>query len=396
MLRPQLLIDLRHGRLYRGVDDCAPSCRHPNATRGTARGSSMRRLTLWIATALAVPIAAFVAFSATASGSAPAAYGVNTGSCPSPSGNAVVQTVPMPGQPGFMLLTRNTLWVTIAAQRVGGRGRIVRLDARSGRVQRTYLLPVDPYRMAYGFGSLWVAGATTRQTRRYEGAVLRIDAQSGRLVRVIRGPRPLGTKLAATSKAIWVEGLDIVPRGHPERAGVRFVHRIDPRRNAVVRWVRLRSSTVVDLLGDGDALWASGWGGLVKLSDSGRLLFEQRFGGSGWAMTRTPGAVWVAEPWFGEPLHRRQNRPARRLLKVSISGSPRITVIELEAQPGDVSAASGVVWLGIDGLARLRAGETPPTVTRVPVDVAPNRIEAFPGGAWVNEWRRSRNLFKIC
>jgi hypothetical protein len=350
----------------------------------------------WIVAAIAVTtltVALAVVLSATANNSVPTAQQARAGLCPSPSGARVVKTVPMPGQPGFMLLQQNALWVAIAGTRIGGPGSILRLDARSGRVLQTYRLPFNPYRLAVGFGSLWVTGEVRRETRRLDGTVLRIDTRSGRLASVIRGPKLLGASIAATSDGIWVGGGDVVPRGHPERAGVRWVYKIDPRQNAVVRRVRM-PITQIDLVGDGSAVWVTGWGGVVKLSSSGRLLRLQRFGGSGWSMTLTPGAVWVGEPWFGG-LDRRQDRPARRLLKVSTSGPHRLTVIELERQPGDVSAAGGIVWVGINGLARLAAGGAPPALERVPVDVAPNRIEAFPGGAWVDELR-SRNLSKIC
>jgi hypothetical protein len=197
-----------------------------------------------------------------------------------------------------------------------------------------------------------------------------------------------------TADGIWVGGGDIVPMGHPEQAGVRYVYKIDPRRNAVVRQVRM-PITQIDILGDGSSVWVTGWGGAVKLSSSGRLLREQRFGGSGWSMALTPEALWVAEPWYGGPLDRRQDRPARRLLKIARKGPHRVTIVELERQPGDVAAAAGVVWIGSAGLGRIDAAATPPNLKNVPVDVDPNRIEAFPGGVWVNE-QRSTNLSKIC
>jgi hypothetical protein len=294
-----------------------------------------------------------------------------------------------------MLLGKKTLWVAIAAPRPLGRGWVGRVDARSGRLLGTVRLPVSPYQLAYGFGSLWVTGETDDE--RYRG-VLRIDPRSGRVLAVIRSSRPqVGSKLAATSDAIWVNGADIFPKGHEEKAGVRYVYKIDPRRNAIVRRVRLASTTTIALLGEGTSLWATGWGAVVKLSTSGRVLFEQRFGGSGWSIARTRGAVWVAEPWFGGPLDRRQNRPSRRVLKIATSGPQRVTVIELPGQPGGVSAAVDVVWLSAVGLplARLDARATPPIVTEVTVNLKPSWIEAFPGGVWVAELGRNR-VSKIC
>jgi len=296
----------------------------------------------------------------------------------------------MPGRPGFLLLAKNTLWVAIASARPSGRGALVRIDARSGRVQRIFRLPVNPYQLAFGFGSLWVTGETTN--RRYQGRLLRIDPSTGRVLRLIRGPQTLGAKIATTSDAVWIGGADIFPHGHSERAGVRFVYKIDPRRNAVVRRVRLPAqATVIDLQGDGRSLWSAGWWGVVKLSAAGRVLFVQRIDGSGWSLAQTPGAVWVAQPFFGSRPVRRQDRPARRLLRIATSGARRISVMELQTQPGHVSSAAGVVWVTANGgLARIDLAEMPPTLTTVPVDFSPNYHVPFAGGLWVSDLRANR------
>jgi hypothetical protein len=314
--------------------------------------------------------------------------------CPSASGATVVTRARVPGRPRFLFLKGNDLWVAVAAPRVFGRGWVARVDARSGRLERVLRLPVDPDQLAVGFGSLWVTGATNEQ--RYRG-VLRIDPRSGRVLRVVRGPRALGSKLATTSRAVWVGGADIYPKGHSEKAGVRFVYEIDPRRNAVVRSVRLPGqATVISLVGDGSSLWSVGWWGVVKLSASGRVLFRHPIDGSGWSLALTPGVVWVAQPWLGERPVRRQDRPARRLLRIPVAAPSRATVVELETQPGGVSAAAGVVWVGGDGrLARLDAAQVPPTLTSVPLSLTPTYHVAVPGGAWIAE-RDANRVSKIC
>jgi hypothetical protein len=337
----------------------------------------------WIAFGLAL----LVAGAATASGSRPAG-------CPSSDGASVVTRARLPGRPGFLLLKGNDLWVAIAARTASGRGAVARVDSRSGRIERVFRVPLDPYQLAVGFGSLWVTGATNDP--RYRG-VLRVDLGSGRVVRVIRGPRALGSKLATTSSAVWVGGADVYAKGHPERAGVRFVYEIDPRRDTVVRRVRLPGqATVIALRGEGRSLWSVGWWGVVKLSASGRVLFRYPIDGSGWSLALTPGVVWVAQPWLGERPVRRQDSPARRLLRIPTAAPSRATVVELQTQPGGVSAAAGVVWVGANaGLARLDAAQLPPVLAAVPVDVKPNFHVAFPGGVWVSELHASR-VSKIC
>jgi hypothetical protein len=267
------------------------------------------------------------------------------------------------------------------------------VDARSGKLERTIRLPLDPYQFAVGFGSLWVTGYAT--DRRYT-SLLRIDPRSGRVIAIIRGPAVLGSKLAATADAVWIGGADIFPKGHSERAGVRFLYKVDPRRNVVVRRVKLPgAATVVALVGQGRTVWATGWWGVAQVSASGRILFHQSFAGSGWSMALTPGAVWVAEPWFGTRPVRKQNRPARRLLRIATSGPLRTTVIDLPTQPGAVSAAAGVVWVTAGGIARIDAADTSPIVHSMPIDITPNYHVAFPGGVWISELDESR-LSQVC
>ena len=341
----------------------------------------------WVGLALSIA-------SATVAGAGAASRSPASTACPTANGPAVVAMVRVPGRPGLLLPKGNDLWVTIAAPRASGRGAVARVDARSGRLERVLRLPIDPYRLAVGFGSLWVTGAT--DDRRYRG-VLRVDPRSGRVVRVIRGPRALGSSLAATSRAVWVGGADIYPKGHPEKAGVRFVYEIDPRRNAVVRRVRLPGqATVIALVGAGSSLWSVGWWGVVKLSASGRVLFRHPIDGSGWSLALTPGVVWVAQPWLGERPVRRQDRPARRLLRIPVAAPSRETVVELQNQPGGVSAAGGVVWVGGNGqLERLSAANPQPNPASVRLKLNPTYHAAFPGGVWVAE-RDTNRVSKIC
>ena len=300
----------------------------------------------------------------------------------------------MPGRPGFLLLANGDLWVAIGAPRPNGRGNIARVDANTGKVQRIIHLPVNPYQMAFGFGSLWLTGETTN--RKYRG-LLRLDPNTGRVLHVIRGPKELGSKIATTLDAVWIGGADIYPQGHSERARVRFVYKIDPLRNSVVRRVQLPAqATVIDLAGSGHSLWSAGWWGVSKLSASGHVLFRQPINGSGWSLAVTPKAVWVAQPWFGTRPVRRQNRPAKRLLRIALSGRPRVSTIDLQTPPGGVSAAGGTVWVSANGgLARIDATEVPPTLSQTLVDLIPSYQEAFVGGLWVSHLHANR-VSKIC
>ena len=316
------------------------------------------------------------------------------GQCAGAAQPGVAFTIRLPGKPGPMLLSKQTLWVGIHGPRAWAPGRLVAFDTRSGRVRRTFRLPVDPDRVVAGFGSLWITGEGI--DRRYRG-VIRLDPRSGRVLSVIRGAKQLGTALATTKSAVWVGGPDIYPKGHPEKAGVYFVYKLDPGRNAVARRFRLRS-TVIDLAGRGASLWITGWYAVAKLSESGRVLFRQPIAGSGWSIAPTRDGVWVAHTFHGT----RRDRPpppARRLLRIRPGATPRVAVLELDESPWEVSAAGDVAWVALGEysheIVRVRDARAPASPTAVRIPGVVHGIQAAPDGVWVAQVTPNQ-LSRVC
>jgi hypothetical protein len=301
-----------------------------------------------------------------------------------------------------------TLWVAIAGQHNPRTGAILRggalaaVDIKTGNLSRRLRLPIDPTELAVGFGSVWVLGNPMKRRPR---GLLRIDPRTGRVIAAVAMPRGW-SRIAATTDAVWVGGGDITPGrprrpGVPERTSVRFVYKIDPRRNAIVQRVLLPGGmTVLDLDAEGTSLWAGGWWGVAELSNAGRVLFHAAYGGAGWSMARTRGVVWVTLPWTGRPYQRRQDNAhrAQQLLRVSTSSrTSRPKAIELSHWPGGVEAAGGTVWLGGgDVLARVDDSVSPPTVVPTGVAVRPTAMEPFAGGVWIAELTKRRLTKVVC
>jgi hypothetical protein len=351
----------------------------------------MRRTAGSLAVLAAAALAAALATGASPPGDTHAQ--VPLGRCSDGAAPAVAFSVPLPGPPGQMLLSKGTLWVAIEPARWGRPGRLLAFEASSGRLRRTIPVPVSPMRFVAAFGSLWLTGAGGGG--RYSG-VLRLDPRSGRVLRVIRGAQPLGSALAATTRGVWVGGADTFPQGHEERSGVYFVYEIDPRRGTVVRRVRLRS-TVIDLVGDGPALWVTGWLAVPKLSEAGRVLFRQAIIGSGWSIARAGEGVWVTHTFNGSRRDRNPP-PARELYRIRESSKPHLTRIPLEESPWAVSAAGGVAWVAAGRASHevLWLDDTrTPSPTAVRVSGLVRGVQAAARGAWVAQLRPSQ-LSRIC
>ncbi len=329
------------------------------------------------------PLVACAALVAPASG-AQTALG---GSCPTPSGGAVVRTLSLPGPPQQVLARGDTLWVTL--RRPGGRGRVVRLSARTGRVQRSFWLEGVPARLAYGFGSLWIPQEIRGKPG---GTLVRLDPRSGRVVAEIRAPAPrlFGTTVTVTPTTVWIGGSDT-------RLDTSSIFVVDPRRNVVVRRLGVTATTVVALAARGRAVWVSGWESIVKLSPTGRLLFRQRIGGVAFSIGVARDGVWGAQQLLGHKYTKPQP-PARRLVRVTTS--PRgLTVVPLDATPGVVAAAAGAAWVVFvpDQHRRviLRVSGAPPAPETVTVRGFPGAIAPAPDGVWVAE-HDPNELSNVC
>ena len=287
-----------------------------------------------------------------------------------------------------MVVVNKTLWIASGSPRAGGPGTLLRVDASSGRVQRALPLAGDPWSVRFGFGSLWLTGVGGG----FDGAVMRIDPRSGEVLSVIRGPRRFGGRLTTTSDAVWVGGND------DRKTLARTVFKIDPSRNAVTRSVQLKATTVVALAGEGRSLWATGWGAVVKLSSSGRVLFQQRIDGVGWSIAPAPGGVWVARPFLGTS-RSNQAFPAHQLLRVRTEEPRGPAIVELTAQPAGVVVAGGAAWV-VGGFSSAGPREVLRTdgsgaTTGVAVRGTPGLIAASPDGVWVAGQDPSE-LSKIC
>jgi hypothetical protein len=308
---------------------------------------------------------------------------------------AVALTVRLRRRPGPMLLAGRTLWVGLQGVRPGRPGRLLQVEARTGRIRRSFSLPVDPLRLASGFGSLWLTGQGG--DRRYAG-VLRLDPRSGRVTAIVRRREGLGTALTTTAHAVWVGGPDRYPRNHPERSGVYFVYKIDPQTNAVVRRFRLRS-TVIDLAGAGRSLWITGWYAVAKLRESGRVLLRQPIRGSAWSIARAGDGVWAAHTFYGTRRTPGVPPPARELFRIREASKPRLTVVALDESPWEVSAAGGVVWVALGeyshDVERFGDSQPPMSLARVPIPGIVHGLQATRDGAWVSQLAPN-GLSRIC
>jgi virginiamycin B lyase len=324
-----------------GDRPAAPDRRPPDAARGRRRPRRRRGA---LVAAVVVGLLATVAVAGRVGPggsepsprpSAPATQAPPATSAPR---SAVVATIPTGGFPYGMAFGAGSLWVA-------GGDHVTRIDPAGNRVVATIPLStssghaaVGPSGLAFGAGAVWVPMAVP-------GAVWRIDPASNRVVARISlgGPLREAISVSATRGAVW-----IASRGEGER-GVLF--RVDPARQRVVAELAL-DGVPTAVAASPTAAWVATAGGRVLVVDArrNRVAGSVNTGGGpllGFSQTIAlgGGGVWLAEP-FAEQV-------------VRIDPASRKVVARIQAGAAtNLAVGQGAVWaVSSRGLLRVDIGE---------------------------------------
>jgi virginiamycin B lyase len=254
-------------------------------------------------------------------------------------GSPVVATIGTGGFPYGMAFGAGSLWVA-------GGDHVRRIDAVSNQVEATIPVgmggsgpaAVGPAGVAFGAGSVWAPVAVP-------GAVWRIDPASNRVVARVSlgGPLRETISVSATRGAVWVAS-----RGEGER-GVLF--RVDPARKRVVAEIPL-DGVPTAVAANRAAAWVATAGGRVLVVDPkhNRVAGSVNTGGGpllGFSQTIAlgSGGVWLAEP-FAE-------------LVVRIDPANRRVVARIPAGAAtNLAVGQGAVWVvSSRGLLRIDPGD---------------------------------------
>jgi virginiamycin B lyase len=282
--------------------------------------------------------------------------------------SAVVATIATGGFPYGMAFGAGSLWVA-------GGDHVSRIDPVGNRVAAIIPLgtgaghtAVGPSGLAFGAGAVWVPMAVP-------GAVWRIDPASNRVVARISlgGPLREAISASATRGAVW-----IASRGEGE-GGV--LHRVDPARQKVVAELALDGVPTAVAAGP-TAAWVATAGGRVLVVDAkrNRVAGSVNTGGGpllGFSQTVAlgGGGVWLAEP-FAEQV-------------VRIDSASRKVVARIQAGAAtNLAVGQGAVWAASSrGLLRVDIDEQR-VVAAVPASELRLTLLVTTGGGavWAAGW----------
>lgn len=252
---------------------------------------------------------------------------------------SITARIDVPGHPFRIAAGTDFVWVLtrgLAAACAPPRQpcTVLRIDPQTNRVLgRPIALPRDGWDLAVGAGSVWVT--------QFDGRILRIDARTGRIRPVSARPLYFGSVVAFGGGFVWTGNDD-------ERNDGGSIARIDPVGNRIVGdpLVPARPSSPQSISFSGGALWIAdhaGW--LVKIDPATFTVVARRrlrFGPHGVVATRH--AAYVADAH------------ANRLLEADPSTAKIRRVATLSPGPifpvfgaGSLWSSSAAQWSGETG-----------------------------------------------
>jgi virginiamycin B lyase len=354
-----------------GARPDAPARRPRGAAGGRRHRPGRRRM---LAAAVVVGLLATVAIAGRVGQGGPApspqpsAPATQTPPATTAAPSAVVATIPTGGFPYGMAFGAGSLWVA-------GGDHVSRIDPAGNRVEATIPLTtgaghaaVGPSGLAFGAGSVWVPVAVP-------GAVWRIDPASNRVVARISlgGPLREAISVSATRGAVW-----IASRGEGE-GGVLL--RVDPARQRVVAELALDGVPTAVAAGPTTA-WVATAGGRVLVVDAkrNRVADSVSTGGGpllGFSQTIAlgGGGVWLAEPF------------AEQVVRID-PASRRVVARILAGAATNLAVGQGAVWaVSSRGLLRVDIDEQR-VVAAVPASELRLTLLVTTGGGavWAAGW----------
>jgi DNA-binding beta-propeller fold protein YncE len=257
----------------------------------------------------------------------------------SENGSEITARIDVPGHPFRIAAGEDFVWVLtrgLAGACAPPRQpcTVLRIDPRANRVVgQPIALPRDAWDLAVGADSVWVT--------QFDGRILRIDARTGRIRPVSARPLYFGSVVAFGGGFVWTGNDD-------ERNKAGSIARIDPADNRIVGGplVPARRSSPQSISFSGGALWVAdhaGW--LVKVDPATFTVVARqrlRFGPHG--VVATERAVYVADA-HANRLFEADPRTAQIRRVAKLSPGPIFPVFGARS----IWSSSAAQWSGATG-----------------------------------------------
>ena len=270
---------------------------------------------------------------------------------------APVATFVVKGDPDWMAITQNAVWVTSS-----NLNHVVRLDARTNQPGTVVNVAEPCAGLAVGFGSLWIPSCGERK-------LVRVDAETGALQATIAAaPADDEGGIAVGAGSVWLvttKDGDLV--------------RVDPGTNKVIAHIRLPAGSFNPAFGNGSLWVTSNAGGTLLRVDpaTNKVLSETPVGPMPRFLTVGAGSIWVLNQ--GDGTVARVNATTGKRTALIAAGIP--------GHGGEITFGDGAVWATVLDYPITRIDPATNTVTGQWHGEGGDSIRIGHGSLWLTNLR---------
>src|SRR5215469_164998 len=277
-------------------------------------------------------------------------------------------TFAVEGQPDWMVVTDDAVWVTSSNV-----NHVVRLDAATNKTTAVAIVKNPCSGLAAGFGSIWVPSCGSH-------SLLRIDPQTGKIQAEIPvGPADSEGGITVGAGSIWMAS---------DKKGV--LTRIDPQSNKVVAEIDLPSGSYAPAFADG-AVWITSTEHSVLTRvdpQSNRATVSVPVGPQPRFLTVGAGSVWTLNQ--GDGTISRVDTATGKLTVTIAAG--------IAGTGGEIAFGEGSVWATVFEFPMSRIDPATNSVVQQWTGPGGDSIRVGHGSIWLTDlahgkvWRIDPNL----
>lgn len=269
-------------------------------------------------------------------------------------------TIPIQGDPDWMALTDDAVWVAVSRM-----NHVVRLDAATSQIGAVVPIGEPCSGMAVGFGSLWIPSCK-------DHTVGRVDAKTGAPQAVIdAGPADSEGGICSGAGSVWIIG-----------SKESDLLRIDPTSNRVVAHIHLPPGSFNPVFANGSIWVSSNSGGtLVRVNPhTNTVMSETSVGPSPRFLTVGADSIWVLNQGDGT-IARVDARTGKRTAVIA-AGIPGFG--------GEITFGDGAVWASVFDFPITRIDAKSNAVTGQWTGAGGDSIRVGHGSIWLTNLKGSK------
>jgi virginiamycin B lyase len=270
-----------------------------------------------------------------------------------------VATFPVEGQPDWMVVTEDAVWVTSSNV-----NHVVRLDAATNKPDLIVNIDKPCSGLAAGFGSIWVPSCGAHN-------LVRVDPKTGKIqAEIPAGPADSEGGITVGAGSVWLA---------TDKRGL--LARVDPQTNKVVAQIMIPSGSYAPAFANG-AVWITSTEHDVLTrvdAKSNRVVISIPIGPQPRFLTVGAGSVWTLNQGDGT-ISRVDAKSSKLLVDIQVG---------IPGTGGEIAFGEGSVWATVFQIPMSRIDPLTNAVVRQWTGAGGDSIRVGHGSIWLSDFAHS-------